>query len=219
MGWDSVQFETISLWPGVLTKRRERSRFQSTWTATVDLLDRELGMISARKVVCEMAISYTDLRNDGKIRASARPEHPGVILSFETKYGPLRYACDRFDDWQDNVRAIALGLEALRKLDRYGITTRGEQYTGWKALPSGIEMPERQMTTEEAAAFLIEYGEVPMAETPATVEDLFDCLETPGGREVIAGYYRRAAKRLHPDSGGDDTLFRRLTEAKELLGA
>lgn len=37
-------------------------------------------------------------------------------------------------DWQINLRAIALGLEALRKLDRYGITSRGEQYTGWRAI-------------------------------------------------------------------------------------
>jgi hypothetical protein len=35
-----------------------------------------------------------------------------------------------------NVRAIALALEALRKVDRYGVTKRGEQYAGWKALPS-----------------------------------------------------------------------------------
>lgn len=44
---------------------------------------------------------------------------------------------DAFPHWQDNVRAIALGLEALRKVDRYGIGKRGEQYVGWRALPAG----------------------------------------------------------------------------------
>lgn len=38
--------------------------------------------------------------------------------------------------WQANIRAIAKTLEHLRDLDRWGVTKRGEQYTGWKALPA-----------------------------------------------------------------------------------
>jgi hypothetical protein len=34
--------------------------------------------------------------------------------------------------WQDNLRAVALGLEALRRVERYGIAQRGEQYAGWR---------------------------------------------------------------------------------------
>jgi hypothetical protein len=36
-----------------------------------------------------------------------------------------------------NSRSIGLELEALRAIDRYGITKQGEQYVGFKALPSG----------------------------------------------------------------------------------
>lgn len=215
-GWDDVQFETITLWPGVLTKQRIRSQFTAPWTRTTWLLDRELEHLNAKQIVCEMAISFTDLRNDGKIRAGARPEHPGVILSFETKHGPLRMACDRFDDWQDNVRAIALGLEALRKIDRYGITQHGEQYTGWKALPAGIMMPEHQTSLEEAAAFLIEYGEVETYNGPTV--DASVLLDGPNAKQIANDYYRRAAKRLHPDVNGSVGMFLRLQEAAKVLG-
>jgi hypothetical protein len=64
-------------------------------------------------------------------------------VSFESRHGPLEYATDVFDDWQDNVRAIALGLEALRRVDRYGIAKRGEQYRGWKQLEAGGPSPAR----------------------------------------------------------------------------
>lgn len=45
----------------------------------------------------------------------------------------LVYATDVCDFWQHNVRSIALGLEALRAVDRYGISRRGEQYAGFRA--------------------------------------------------------------------------------------
>ncbi len=45
----------------------------------------------------------------------------------------LVYATDACEFWQHNVRSIALGLEALRAVDRYGISRRGEQYAGFRA--------------------------------------------------------------------------------------
>ena len=70
-------------------------------------------------------------------RANASPKSPAVVIAFESKHGPLQYATDAFTHWQANVRAVALGLEALRRVERYGITKHGEQYTGWKQLGSG----------------------------------------------------------------------------------
>lgn len=45
----------------------------------------------------------------------------------------LVYATDACQFWQHNVRSIALGLEALRAVDRFGISRRGEQYAGFRA--------------------------------------------------------------------------------------
>lgn len=51
-------------------------------------------------------------------------------------HGRLAYATDMFDSWQDNVRAIALSLEALRAVERWGVS-KGRQYTGFALLTAG----------------------------------------------------------------------------------
>lgn len=127
----------ITLWPHQATTRRQRSQFSAGWSDTRDLLVREARQLGATSLVLQLAVTEEDIRLDGEIRAQARPAHPGVIVSFESRHGPLEYATDVFDRWQDNVRAVALGLEALRRVDRYGIAKRGEQYRGWKQLAAG----------------------------------------------------------------------------------
>lgn len=143
----------ISSYPVPETRDRQRARFLGRGRGsgdpnfrgplrptpigqTLDELRRELAYLAARDVVLELDLQEGDLRLDGWPRADARPRTPRVVLSFGSKYGPVRYPCDTFDRWEDNVRAIRLALEALRTVDRYGVTRRGEQYTGWKALPA-----------------------------------------------------------------------------------
>lgn len=116
---------------------RRRSPFRASWSSTVELLAKELRALNARRVVIELDMDEADFRLDGIPRANATARTPGVVISFESPHGPLRYAVDTFDHWQDNIRAVALGLQALRAVDRYGVTKRGEQYAGWKALPTG----------------------------------------------------------------------------------
>lgn len=111
--------------------------FRAGWSDTLVLLQRELDKLDAHEVAIELALTESEIRLDGWPRADARPHHPGAVVSFDSKHGPLRYGTDAFPNWQANVRAIALGLEALRKVERYGIGKRGEQYVGWKQLPAG----------------------------------------------------------------------------------
>ncbi len=114
-----------------------RAPFRAGWSDTMALLERELRMLDAENAVIELDLDESQLRIDGWPYEDARPEYPGVIISFDSKHGPLRYGTDMFITWKDNVRAVALGLEALRKVDRYGIGKRGEQYVGWRQLMSG----------------------------------------------------------------------------------
>lgn len=135
---ESISFRPITSWPGRLRHQRERidSPFRASWEATVALLRGELRALHAKNAVLQIAIQESDLRIDGNLRVSAVFAHAGVILSFETKRGSLSFPCDRFSAWQDNVRAIALTLERLRAVDRYGVSAGSEQYRGWKALPA-----------------------------------------------------------------------------------
>lgn len=132
-----VIFRPLERWDRRGIANRPHSPFKAAYQDTIDLLRRECRMLGARRVVVELAIRESDLRLDGQPYAGTRPEHPGVTVAFDSKHGPLKYTADKFATWQENLRAIALGLEALRKVDRYGMTSRGEQYAGWKALPSG----------------------------------------------------------------------------------
>jgi hypothetical protein len=198
-----AQFRPIERWPGKLRtwSERKRSLFSAPWRKTLELLQRELFHLDARDIVIQADLREADIRLDGYPRANARAGHPGIILAFASKHGPLQYAVDTYDDWQDNLRAIALALEALRAVDRYGVTRRGEQYTGWKAIEAGNGL----MTVEAAARFMADHA------SSATTQGI---LADP---EVAKTVYRRLARRFHPDAGGDAGLFQRLQEAKRLL--
>lgn len=197
----------IDEWPGPMTPDYQRtdSPFRASWADTVTLLEKEVGMLAGPNatVIVQAAITEADCRLDGWIKANARPSHPGVIVAFDSKHGPLRYSTDKhrsssswlLPGWQANVRAVALGLEALRKVDRYGIARGGEQYRGWKALPSG------ESSAAKAKALLFDVSGV----------------ESPTGTDV-GSIYKRALIRSHPDHGGDAETLRQVMEAGRLLG-
>lgn len=226
----ALTFRPIKEWPdGWRDQDRERinSPFRATYQDTRTLLTHELEAVEATAATLQVDCKPGDVRRDGFMRADAKVTHPGAILTVETPaHGTLVYATDRFhvgwrrqEGWQVNLRAIALGMEALRRVDRYGISDRGQQYAGYRELGAGTAMGPAKMTVEAAAWFLIEHGEVPTAAPPASIEFLLDAAtdRVGPGPEVIAGYYRRAAKALHPDAGGDAALFARLAEARQLL--
>lgn len=133
-------FRPIDNWPAETPLEGRWSNFRAGYGDTLELLDRELRQLDAKNVVIQVALREDQIRLDGMPKSNATsPTHPGVILAFDSKHGPLKYSSGAFHHWHDNLRAIALGLESLRRVDRYGITKRGEQYTGWKALPSGSQ--------------------------------------------------------------------------------
>lgn len=196
------QFRPLD-WTGQLTSAgsRRQATFKATYPATLGLLFREAEKLGARDLVLQVDISERYIRTDGLPYANAKyGSNPGVIVSFESNHGPLRYATDAYTEWQDNLRAIALSLEALRAVDRYGLSKRGEQYTGWKALPAGSGFA----TADHAEAWMREYGRI-RYQLPGT---------TP-----LASLHRTMAKRLHPDAGGNRADWDRLDNARQLLTA
>lgn len=136
----NAHFRPLSVWPHKSTPyhlRRSRYTFKAPWKSTLNLLDRELRQIDAYNIIVGCCLREQDIRNDGWPRGNApEPYHPGVEVSFDSSHGRLVYATDVCERWEHNLRAIGLGLEALRAVDRHGITRSGEQYAGFKALPS-----------------------------------------------------------------------------------
>lgn len=212
----NIVFRPLTGWPGRLRDDDERQtgyKFKATWTATTNLVQYEAGMIGGDLVVIQIAIAETEIRRDGWPYLRAVPRHPGVtIVVPESAHGRLSWSTDLYQSWQANVRAIGLTMEALRAADRHDVM-RGRQYAGFRELPSGIAMPERQMTVEDAARFIVEHSDwqshgKPIPTELAVAELLHKGHQLP---------YLRAAKKLHPDLGGDPQLFQRLQDAKRIL--
>lgn len=206
----------IVSWPGAETRIPSRSDFKASYRDTLILLDRELSMLRARHPVVQLWVKEGDIRADGELRGDRRPMKPGVILIFDSRHGQLRYACDRFDGWHHNLRAIALALEALRKVERYGVGSGAEQYAGWRALPAGLAVGSSITTTEDAAAFIVEHAGVEWYgdDKPGTIEALIGDTSSQ-----LPDAYRFAAKKLHPDQGGDPDLFKQLGDCRRILEA
>ena len=94
-----AHFKPLEHWPRKFTLNRRRSQFESTYGQTLEKLKNELSKLGAKNIVIQVALDPRDIRLDGWPRANARrPEHPGVIVSFDSKHGPLSYMCDVFYD-------------------------------------------------------------------------------------------------------------------------
>lgn len=192
------QIEPMPSWPYPVTQTAERNRFRASWVDTLDLLGRELNHLGVTGVVAMRVVgSERDVRHDGMLRATARLGYHGVALSFQSKHGPLTYPCDTFrPSWKENVRAIALALEALRKVDRYGVGARGEQYAGWRAIEAA---PATEFATAHQALHWLR-------EFTGQNEDL-----------DLRARFRAAARKAHPDAGGDPADWARVDAARQLL--
>lgn len=160
-----------------------------------------------------------DLRQDGQLRSRANIVHPGVCLTVVTAdHGTLVYTCDQFESrwsndppgWQINLRAITLGLHDLRRLDRYGIAKRGQQYAGFRELGSGTAMGGATQSREQVARYL-----ATMAGWDPDGPDTITGLLTDPGH--VHDAYRAASKRNHPDVGGNTTQQAYINTARDHL--
>ena len=187
-------------WPGGERRREHRrAQFKTGWVATLNMLRYELAQLGAEGVELFVDVLPTEIRRDGWPRANALPHSPAVILRVARSDDSdgLQFWTDRFDHWRDNVRAIALGLEALRKMRRYGLGEGGEQYHGFKELPETASASTDGLPVDvhDARSILASFT------TFAAIE-LRD-------REKAKSAYREAARKTHPDvaSGTEHAEF------------
>lgn len=213
----NIPVRPITTWPGTENKDPKRSQFKAGYRNTINLLDDELTKAKAVEGswFVEMWVEPGDLRLDGQLRANAKVRKQGIIFRYSRftsrrvkgTDGGIRhetqdvsYPCDAFDDWQDNLRAIALSMESLRRVERYGVF-KYDEIISRLALPSA----EGSVGTRESAAeFLEKHSAIPAKEI------LFS--ET-----ARAAAYRKAAFTTHPDRGGNPETFQKVVEANSVL--
>ena len=196
-----------AVWPGKKTTSPKRAPFKTQWTRTMDLLERELKHLGARNVqiALDLPRGAAELRSDGMLRADARPK-PAVILSFIDRDGQRQaYPCDRFGWWQDNLYAIAVVLEDLRRAERYGVQSSLIR-AGFKALPGsgGTTNTEQGMTARSAAEVLARY----VAFHAGLILD---------ESSVFQAAAASAKRKSHPDAGGSTEAFQEVGQACAVL--
>lgn len=211
-----------STWTDPVTPIRLGSHsFRAAWQQTLNELADEIERIARDGdpvVVIELDVIEGDVRRDGMLRRGAKVGEPGVVVSFESRFGPLRLATDAYEQeysgslpgWQANVRAVMLTLRALRDLDRWGVSRRGEQYTGWKALPPGTgRAVANDFADAMAAADWMRVRATDLGISTAGLDG------KSGGWNAL---YRALARRLHPDQPGATAAeWDRLNQAHRLL--
>lgn len=129
------------------------------------------------------------IRKDGLPYSNFRKvEDTGVAVYFTLDGNPYCLPCDKWDRVEDNVAAIAAHISAMRGIERWGVGTSHDVYTGFKALPN-------------------------VGET--TMEDCWSVLGiTPTDKvDAITKQYKILSKSCHPDSGGTREQWDRLQSA------
>jgi hypothetical protein len=195
------------VWPGKMTPDHQRIRapFKTpAWTGLLAELAREVGLLGGQKVEIAVDVSPTQLRQDGQLRADARPKPP-VILSFLDRDGVRHaYPADRFGWWQDNLSAIARVMEDLRRAERYGVQS-GLIRAGFKSLPSSTAAT---LSTLDAAKIL------------ADAVPGFSAVSISSSADVAKDAARRAMHAAHPDRhNGDRERWDRIERARSVLSS
>ncbi len=149
-------------------------------------LQKEIDLLGGRNYVLS---SNVQLRLDGLPRSGQpEPADRGVALYFTLSGKPHCLPCDRYDRVADNIAAIAKHIEATRAIERYGVASVAEMFTGFMALPEPGKRTWREVL-----------GISPnLTPSAGTIED----------------HFRRLAKKLHPDAGGSNEQMAELNEAR-----
>lgn len=175
-------------WPRTVSHKRQRSNFRTKGAqlsvyAAIQRLSGEVDRLGARNVILS---TNMETRLDGLPRAGqSEPRDPGVAVYFSLKKAPRCLACDRWTRTADNVAAIAQHIDALRRIDRYGVGTLDQVFAGYAALPPKADPWE--------------VLGVPRTATRDAINDAHRCL----------------AILNHPDKGGSDEQMARINGARD----
>lgn len=175
--------------PAALVQSNEPARRKAqiilSVAAAVERLDYQLHEIGAVHIVLSTNVEPT---LSGRPRGNAAdPEDVGAAVYFKLNGADRVLACDKWTRIADNIAALAAHIDALRRIERYGIGDMNQAFRGYTALQ------------------------------PATCEWwLVLGVPRDSSLEKIDAAFTKLAKEHHPDRGGDANQMSRLTEARRL---
>jgi len=199
-----LSWRPLGTWPGAQRNPGDRrfGHFRVDYDKIIRDLAYELGMVDVDVAVVEVDCPPHGFSRYGSPLVD-RVQGPGVVLSFtHPERGPIRIGADLYTDFRDNLRGLTLSLEALRAVNRHGIASHGEQYTGFARLGSGDNKPIG-MTVEQAAIALVPEGWNP----EMLIRD----------KELAKMAADRARNASHPDRGGSNERFQEVEQARRVL--
>lgn len=201
-----VRCRPLDDWSGAFTHVDDRraARTKASWNTIVDELTREMELLDATEATLGLDVARHQIRADGWPRADASIGDAVLLVFDDNVHGlTLRYQCDRWYPWRGNVRAISLTLTRLRLVAEAGVGVGDEAYRGFAELPAASIELGSGMTAADAYRLLSDAAGVAL-----------DARSTP---DEISKAYKRAAKRLHPDVGGDSDEWVRVEFAHRML--
>lgn len=192
---DAYPLQWPAHWPRTKSPARHGSMSRKFGMNRDDVI-RQLELLGAQQIVISSNLS---LRRDGLPYAGqAQPDDRGVAVYFTLDGENQCIPCDKWDNVEQNLRAVALTVEALRGLDRWGAKEMVDAaFRGFKALP--------------ATAIV----------TPYTKRAWYEVLEVSqtASPEVIKAAYRQKMLKAHPDQGGSTEAFQEVQTAFKESGA
>jgi hypothetical protein len=163
----------------------KRSTSINVQTAT-ERLEKQLDMLGAKDPTLSTNVSL-NLR--GIPRGDENPSDPGAAIYFKFRGRATVLACDSYFRVADNIAALAAHIDALRRIERYGVGTIEQALAGYKALPA-----------DSAADWRAVFG--------------FGKDSRPSVQQVQDAYYT-VAKTKHPDAGGSDIEMAHVNRARD----
>lgn len=176
-----INFEYPLQWPiqQPRTETRLYGRFgRHSMAKAGNYLMDELRRLKAKDVIITSNLQ-TKARGEGFL-SNQRVDDTGIAVYFKLKDQPKVMACDRYRQVEHNLWALFLSIQAIRGLERWGGSELLDGlFRGFTALPS----------PESVVIGFPRYFD--------------DCSDLESAKER----YKRLAKELHPDVGGDSAEF------------
>jgi hypothetical protein len=168
------------------TQWKKSARFDTNFANARDAIVNEIKRFRGKDIVISTDIP---VKNDGFPYASFKtPKDCGVAVYFTYENNQVVFACDKWDRVEDNMQAIRKTIEAMRGLDRWGVSDMlNRAFTGFTAIPEKVN---------------------------SNWWDVLECSKNSTVEEITKAYYAKA-KKVHPDKGGSNEEFSKVNAAYE----